>query len=244
MAVQNNNLLLIDLTNGNPKKGLSRTIATTDEINLTPQSVSMSTSQALNLATGGSVADLQAPTVRIGTESTGSYANTSVTIGTSTSSVYLYGSSYTLTPGSGIGVTAENATASVINPGELVVESASGIPVSAGATPYVKLSDANAATLSERNFLGVALDAIAVGSTGRISTVPGSIAIVAFDPGGLPSPGQRSLPVYVSTTPGLASMSTPTSGRVFQIGYLMNVSAVSGNNFYVQLSPQIIADIP
>lgn len=244
MAVQNNNFMLLDLTPGSPTLGMPRTIADSDDLVLAPNSIDLSASGALNLATGGSTAEFQAPTINIGTEANGDYANTQMYIGTSTSSMYLDGAKITIAAGSGVGLTVENGSGASIAVGAILTEKATGAASVGGATPYVTLADQSSATLSERNFLGIALESMGQGATGRAATVSGTTVAVLFASAGLPQSGDRAKPVYLSATAGQATMSIPTSGRILQIGYLMNVTAVSGAQYYVQLMPQIIADIP
>lgn len=243
MAVQTNNLLLLDLTPGSNTLGMSRTIADSDDIVLSPNAIDLSAT-SLNLSTGGSTADFQAPTINIGTQSAGDYANTAMYIGTSSSSMYLDGAKITIAAGSGVGLTVENGSGGSIAAGAILVEKASGSAAVGGATPYVTLADQASATLSARNILGIAVDTMAQGASGRAATVAGTTVAVTFASAGLPQSGDRAKPVYLSATPGQASMSPPATGRILQIGYLMNVTAVSGALYYVQLMPQIIADIP
>ncbi len=244
MAVQNNNLMLLDLTPGSPTRGLPRTIADSDDLVLAPNSIDLSSAGSLNLATGGSTAEFQAPTINIGTEANGDYANTQMYIGTSTSSMYLDGAKITLAAGSGVGLTVENGSSASIAVGAILTEKATGAASVGGATPYVTLADQASATLSARNFLGIAVDAMNQGASGRAATVAGTSVAVLFASAGLPQAGDRAKPVYLSATPGQASMSPPATGRILQIGYLMNSTAVSGSLYYVQLMPQVIADIP
>jgi hypothetical protein len=242
MAVQNNNFMLLDLTPGSPTLGMPRTIADSDDLVLAPNSIDLSASGALNLATGGSTAEFQAPTINIGTEANGDYANTQMYIGTSTSSMYLDGAKITIAAGSGVGLTVENGSGASIAAGAILTEKATGAASVGGATPYVTLADQSSATLSERNFLGIAVDAMNQGASGRAATVSGTTVAVLF--ASAPQAGDRAKPVYLSATAGQASMSPPATGRILQIGYLMNSTAVSGSLYYVQLMPQVIADIP
>jgi len=233
MAVQNNNMLLLDLTRGKP-----RTISAADDLVLNPNSI--------DLAAGGSVADIQAPTVNVGTENTGSYANTAILVGTTTSSLYLNSAVVTVGSTQGIGVVAENGTGSSISAGTIVSEKASGTPVNGVNMPYVTAASANASPTNGRSFAGIAIETIASGLTGRIATVPGMIVPITFDAAAAPAAGDRGKPVYLSKTAGIASMSAPTGSdyNVQIIGYVINTSAQSANNYWVQLDPQLVAVVP
>lgn len=233
MAVQNNNMLLLDLTRGTP-----RTISSADDLVLTPNS--------LDLAAGGSVADIQAPTVNVGTENTGSYTNTSILVGTTTSSLYLNAATITVGSTLGVGVIAENGSGSSLSAGTIVAEKSSSSPTNGVNMPYVTTASANASPTNGRSFAGVVVETIADGLTGRIATVPGMIVPVTFDPTFPPVTGDRGKPVYLSKTAGIATMSPPTGTdyNVQIIGYVINTSAQYLNNYWVQLNPQLVAVVP
>jgi hypothetical protein len=243
MAVQTNNLLLLDLTPGSATRGSPKTIASTDEIVLNPQSFDLSSSNALNLATGGSVADIQAPTVRIGTEATGDYANVSTQIGSANSSIYLEGTSATFQAGTTVGGEVENGSGSTLSAGQLIAMKSSGVPAVGGALPYVTL--ASAASGGPQQVGGVVIETIANGSTGRVASVQGTVVQVTFE-SALVSPSRGALVYLSDSTPGTATLTPPSAGgsRVLIIGSLVSTTAASGSNYYVQLNPQVVADIP
>ena len=243
MAVQTNNLLLLDLTPGSVTRGSPKTIASTDEIVLSPASFDLSTANALNFATGGSVADIQAPTVRIGTESTGDYANISTQIGSANSSVYFSGASVTVESATTVGGQVENGSGATLNIGELVAIKQTGVPAVGGALPYVTL--ASAASGGPQQVGGVVIETITNGTTGRVASVQGTIVQVLFSDS--PAAGVRGAIVYLSdSTPGTATLIAPTTSgsRIVIIGSLVSTTAATGSNYYVQLNPQVVADIP
>jgi len=243
MAVQTNNLLLLDITPGSATRGSPKTIASTDEIVLNPQSLDLATANALNLATGGSVADIQAPTVRIGTESTGDYANVSLQIGSANSSVYFSAESVTFEADTTVGGLVENGSGSTLNVGQLIAIKSSGVPGVGGALPYVTL--ASAASGGPQQVTGVAIETITSGAAGRVASVQGTVAQVTF--ANAPAGGSRGALVYLSdSTPGAATLTPPSApgSRVLIIGSLVSTTAASGSNYYVQLNPQVVADIP
>jgi hypothetical protein len=258
-------------------------------LNGTTNSLDLSSSSALNLATGGSTAEFQAPTINIGTESSGDYANTNINLGTSSSVIALAlkdnqssafsiseagtkyidlstangaeelvlsapnmmvgsasGAKLTIPAETTVGTQVENGSGSILAVGTVVSMKATGTPSVGGSRPYVSLADANATDVGERSFAGVVVESIAIGDTGRAASIQGSVVAATFLSASKPSAGQRGLPCYLSTTPGKLTMTAPDvpGVRVFIVGYVVSTTAVSGDNFYIQLMPQVIADVP
>jgi hypothetical protein len=95
-----------------------------------------------------------------------------------------------------------------------------------------------------REIVGIALQDGPGSSTAdtRVVTVPGSIVSVKFAsvPAGDSDIGK---PVYLSTTAGEATMTAPSTGRVYRIGILYDGTAVSGSLYKVLYLPAFVADL-
>jgi hypothetical protein len=87
---------------------------------------------------------------------------------------------------------------------------------------------------------GVALEANSSGSAAskRVATVFGSIVAVKFT--SAPSAGAIA---YLSATPGQATTTAPTAGRVFRVGKVLSGSVDGNGNYPVIFKPQYIADV-
>jgi hypothetical protein len=95
-----------------------------------------------------------------------------------------------------------------------------------------------------REIVGIALqDGPGSGTSDtKVVTVPGSITSVKFAsvPAGDSDIGK---PVYLSTTAGEATMTAPSTGRVYRIGILFDGTAVSGALYKVLYLPAFVADL-
>lgn len=143
-----------------------------------------------------------------------------------------------------VGIKVEASEA--LSAGDVLTLDGSTNPTSA-LIPLVKKAAANAATESERVFSGVVTSAsISSSANGFAATVAGTVVAINFVNSDLPGAGDVGKPVFISTTAGKAGMTAPNvSGQtVFQIGFLISETAVSGTLYAVLLSQQLIGVIP
>ena len=249
MAVQANNLILLELDATTGIGGMPRTLSSSDDIELDVADMSWNASGAVALATGGSTLDLQGPDVNLGTLSSGDAANDTIDIGHSASiitvdasALYIDAPTYFRAAEIGLRMEAGESLAA----GDVVTIDGSQKPASPMVPRMVK-AEADAGDQEERAFAGVVTSAsLSANALGYAAAVAGSIVPVSFKADDLPGAGDVGAPVYVSTDSGKAQMAAPaTSGQtVYQIGLLVSETAVVGVKYAVQLQPQLIGRIP
>lgn len=249
MAVQANNLILLELDATTGIGGMPRTLSSSDDIELDVADMSWNASGTVALATGGSTLDLQGPDVNLGTLSSGDAANATIDIGHSASiitvdasALYIDAPTYFRAAEIGLRMEAGESLAA----GDVVTIDGSQNPASPMVPRMVK-AEADAGDQEERAFAGVVTSAsLSADALGYAAAVAGSIVPVSFKADDLPGAGDVGAPVYVSTDAGKAQMAAPmTSGQtVYQIGLLVSETAVVGVKYAVQLQPQLIGRIP
>lgn len=113
----------------------------------------------------------------------------------------------------------------------------------ASGTPTAAKADGDGSGVL-REIVGIALQDGPGSSTAdtRVVTVPGSLVNVKFAsvPAGDTDIGK---PVYLSTTAGEATMTAPSTGRVYRIGILYDGTVVSGSLYKVLYLPAFVADL-
>lgn len=138
-----------------------------------------------------------------------------------------------------------NRTASAISDGYIVALQAS--PAADSVYAQVVLANANGGSANLRIPFGAAMNqggsawaAAANGLVQKIGMFPVKFAVA---PAGGADIGK---PVYLSETDGQATLTAPsTSGRtIYRLGYLARGVADAAGLWYVDWSPQFIADIP
>jgi hypothetical protein len=151
----------------------------------------------------------------------------------------------------GIGYFGFNRSGSAYTDGALLAYKVS--PTADNAQPqYVLASAANGAAASIKWVVAVSCQNASVANDGQgnVCTVAGTITPVQFAAGAAPAgPADIGKPVYLSATVGQSGKATLTapsgSGeRVWQVGLLARGVADANSNWFVQLMPQFIADIP
>lgn len=248
MAVQPNNLLLLELDASTGLRGLPRTLSTTDELQLNIADIDFNTSGTIDIATGGSVLDLQGPNINIGTLTSGSAANLTITIGQPASVLTLTGTVLYLDfpvyfRGSTVGIQIE--AGENLASGDVVTIYTLSNPTTS-AVPRMVKAECDAGTDNGRIFTGVVTsNTITTGNQGYAATITGTVVPVTFKATDLPTLGSVGSPVYVSDEAGKAQMTAPsTSGQtIYRIGMLVSETAVSGVKYAVQLQPQLIAEL-
>lgn len=220
-------------------------------VNSGSQTLNINAANNLNLTTtstgdinlsgdGGVNADAPAGEIRIGTGSynydieIGTGGTRTIEVGSNTSPVMLGTSS---TANGAIGTYLPVASADSVTLGNILyLTNASGTPTAAKA-------DGDGAGVL-REIVGIALqDGPGSGTSDtKVVTVPGSITSVKFAsvPAGDSDIGK---PVYLSTTAGEATMTAPSTGRVYRIGILFDGTAVSGSLYKVLYIPAFVADL-
>ena len=249
MALQANNLLLLEMDPTTGIGGMPRTLSSTDDIELDVADMTWNASGTVSFATGGSTLDLQGPDVNLGTVASGDSANQTIDIGHSASVITvdgaaLYVDAPTYFRAAEIGLRMEAGESLVA--GDVVTIDGSQNPASP-MVPRMDKAEADAGDQEERAFAGVVTSAsLSANALGYAAAVAGSIVPVTFKASDLPTAGDVGAPVYVSTDAGKAQMSAPTtSGQtVYQIGLLVSETAVTGAKYAVQLQPQLIGRIP
>ena len=104
-----------------------------------------------------------------------------------------------------------------------------------GTAGVVAASENDSLTAAALEVDGVALNSSA---TGSIQTVAGTTAYVAF----VSAPSAAGQIVYLSGTAGQATVTLPTTGRVYRLGKTVSTTAVGGL-YPVQWAPQYIVDL-
>jgi hypothetical protein len=249
MAVQANNLILLEMNPATGIGGMPRTLSSSDDLELDVADIAWNASGAFSMASGGSTLDLQAPGVNLGTESSGDAANETIAIGQPASIITvdgaaLYVDAPTYFRAAEIGLRMEAGES--LAAGDVVTIDGSQNPASPMVPRMVK-AEADAGDQEERAFAGVVTSAsLSANALGYAAAVAGSIVPVSFKADDLPGAGDVGAPVYVSTDAGKAQMAAPmTSGQtVYQIGLLVSETAVTGVKYAVQLQPQLIGRIP
>ncbi len=249
MAVQANNLILLELDATTGIGGMPRTLSSSDDIELDVADMTWNASGTVSLATGGSTLDLQGPDINLGTLDSGDSANATIDIGQPASiitvdgaALYVDAPTYFRAAEIGLRMEAGESLAS----GDVVTIDGSQNPASPMVPRMVK-AEADAGDQEERAFAGVVTSAsLSANALGYIAAVAGSVVPVTFKADDLPVQGEVGAPVYVSTDAGKAQMTAPsTSGQtVYQIGLLVSETAVVGAKYAVQLQPQLIGRIP
>jgi hypothetical protein len=206
----------------------------------------------IQMATGGSVIDVQAPQIRIGTEGSGESANDFVLIGNGTTEYVRMvaglgqvESSNTHVFHAAAGIDIENAAGVALAVGDVLAVKASVTPTSVFAPKVTKASNDDA-TAAHRRFCGVALGTVADTVTGYAAAIAGTICGVNFKSGEEPSSSaQVGSPVYIADTAGEATMTEPAvSGQTkYIIGHLVSATAISGARYAVQLAPQYVGEV-
>jgi hypothetical protein len=248
MAVQTNNLILLELNPASDVRGMPRTLSTSDSLAFDVDVFDIS-AQGAQLVSGGSTLDMQAPYINVGTDASGDETNVEVNIGQPSSIVTvdgaaLYVDAPTYFRAAEIGLRMEAGES--LAAGDVVTIDGSQNPASPMVPRMVK-AEADAGDQEERAFAGVVTSAsLSANALGYVAAVAGSVVPVAFKASDLPAAGDVGAPVYVSTDAGMAQMSAPTmSGQtVYQIGLLVSETAVTGVKYAVQLQPQLIGRIP
>ena len=253
MPTQSNNLLLLDLNVGSSSRGSPVKIGAADTLDLTLTGFTVDATNvsidgdALDFITGGTILDVQGPTINVGTVSSGDSANTNINIGHSASSIVITGANlYVDAPlllksaAAGIEIQAgENLTL-----GDVLTVDPTTDPATQNIPRMVK---SDASTLNKSAFIGVVVSAsISSGSNGYAATLAGSLATVTFKATDQPGVSDVGLPVFVSSTDsGTAQMSAPTSSGdvIYRIGWLASATAVTGAKYAVILAPQLIAEV-
>lgn len=112
-----------------------------------------------------------------------------------------------------------------------------------GLSARVITADANDAQEEQRFVVGVAKTTTGATGTGKVHTVQGQIVPVTF--GAAPAAADNGKRVYLSTTPGQATLTAPTSAstNVFQVGILIGGDGAS-NPANILFIPQFIARRP
>jgi hypothetical protein len=248
MAVQANNLILLELDHSTGSGGTPRLLSPSDSVAFNIDVFDVAT-QGAQLVSGGSTLDAQAPYLNLGTDSSGDEANIEINIGQSSSVVtvdgaaqYIDAPTYFRSAEIGIRMEAGEALAA----GDVVTLDGGQNPQSPMVPRMVK-ANAGAVDQEERAFAAIVTSAsLASDAVGYAAAVAGSIVPVAFKAGDLPEAGDVGAPVYVATEGGKAQMSAPSlSGQtVYQIGLLVSETAVTGVKYAVQLQPQLIGRIP
>ncbi len=102
------------------------------------------------------------------------------------------------------------------------------------------LADSDTGTTLDGLCIGVALGAVAAAATARVCTVPGSLVPMLF--GSAPAGASNGSPVFLSATPGEATLTPPTTtgNVVFIVGILQGADGVSATPNVLYL-PQYIA---
>jgi hypothetical protein len=217
MAVQTNNLLLLDITPGSATRGSPKTVASTDEIVLSPQSLDLNTSLAItgsdftvnssgqvSLATGGSTLDVQSPNINIGTVTSGDEANATVDIGSSGSVVAIAvednnATGFTLSEGANVYVLADTTNGAerlvLASPGRVIVQTE---------------------TMFESAPVGVKIEASEALAAGNVVTIYGS-----------GNPGSQLVPKVKKAS----ASEVDADERLFS-GVITSASISSGNNGY------------
>jgi hypothetical protein len=190
-------------------------------------------------ATGGNTIDVQAPLIRIGTDSAGDAANNAVVIGN--------GSTYAVAVNAPGCITVVNASSGALAAGDIVALKASDIPVHPG-TPKVVKASCDSATPASRRFCAViTTPSLPDTSSGYAAAIAGTICDVTFKAGEEPaSSAEIGLQVYLSDQDGLASMLAPTTPgqTVYVIGHLVSSQAYVASQYSVQLAPQDKGIVP
>jgi len=107
----------------------------------------------------------------------------------------------------------------------------------------VKKADADAADAEDRNIFGIAGHAAIAGDEVTVSTIPGVNTLVNFDVA--PVASDIGKMVYLSTTAGEASLSSPTvsGSSVWRVGFLYQETSASGLPV-VTLQQAFVAEVP
>jgi hypothetical protein len=247
MAVQSNNLLLLELDATTGIGGTPRTLSTSDDLEIDVGDISWNAGGAVSFATGGSTLDIQGPNINMGTAAAGDEANATIDIGQPASAITVDGASLyidapTYFRASEIGLQVEAGEALAI--GDVVTIDGSQNPANA-LIPRVVKAEADAGDEEERAFAGVVTStSISSGANGYMAAV--GIVGVNFKAEDLPAGGDVGAPVYVSLDLGKAQMTAPSqSGQtVYQIGLLVSTTAITANRYPVMVQPQLIGRIP
>lgn len=189
---------------------------------------------------GGVDIDAAAGEIRIGSGANnydielGTGGTRVIEVGSNTAPVMLGSSS---TTNGAIGTYLPVASADSVTLGNILyLTNASGSPTAAKA-------DGDGVGVL-REIVGIALqDGPGSGTADtKVATVPGSIISVKFAsvPAGDTDIGK---PVYLSTTAGEATMTAPSTGRVYRIGVLFDGTAVAGSLYKVLYLPAFVADL-
>jgi len=193
--------------------------------------------QNITIGTGG------ARQVRLGNSSAGGSGG--VILQVSQLAIELGIQNFGTPPQGGIGYYVQNRSAATMLRGEVIALQVS--PAVDNHRPQIVLADA-AGIASVRNPFGV----VSCGSTtfsangsALISTVYGTIVSVRFA-SGTPTGADIGKPVYLSATPGRATLTAPSgSGQtVYRLGVVSRGAADSDGNWYIVWQPQFIAQIP
>jgi hypothetical protein len=117
------------------------------------------------------------------------------------------------------------------------------VTIEAGLSERVIGADANSATETQRLVVGISAEAVAATGTAFIYTYHGSTVPVLF--GAAPAVADNGKRVYLSTTPGIATLTAPvgTGLNVQEIGVLVGGTGAA-NPANVLYQPQFIARRP
>lgn len=249
MAVQANNLLLLEKDFSTGIGGLPRTLSSTDTLDLDLAEIAWTSAGAVSFETSGSTLDLQGPDINVGTLSAGDSANSTIDIGQPASVVTVDGSALYIdapTYFRAVEIGLQMEAGEALTAGDVVTVDGSQNPASPMIPRFVK-AQATAVDEEERAFAAVVTSAsISANALGYSAAVAGSVVPVTFKATDLPTAGDVGQPVYVSTDLGKAQMTAPSSTgqTVYQIGLLVSETAVTGAKYAVQLQPQLIGRIP
>lgn len=194
-----------------------------------------STTQALNFGTGAG-----AKTVTVGSTNTTS----SLTLQAGTGGIAFDGA---LAFKKEAGCQIENGSGGALPVGCVVAIKTGEAPSSIYAPKVVK-ADSDAAAPTSARFAGVVVGAeLADAATGLAASLAGTICGVNFKSGEAPvGASDVGKAVYISDSAGEATMGAPVSpgDTIYQIGYLVSATAITGSRYAVQLAPQILGTVP